>query len=155
MLQATNEEAWLDVIVSCTIQHGLSTDPLTPREMPHGSSRDQPVSRPVVRLFLRFCLVLWRAVALVNENAALAMQDDMGRLMEEGEPKVVIGLVAVGLLNQSLARAEPPGRATDGSLAKRWHKYEGNTGAIAELADTRHQVCRFTSREPFDFEQRV
>ena len=80
MLQAPNEEPWVDVVVSCTIQDRLRADPLTPCEMPQSGSWDEPVPRPVVRLLLRLCLMPGWPVGLINENVPLTMKDDVGSL---------------------------------------------------------------------------
>ena len=57
---------------------------------------------PLIGFLFLFGAVI---VGLVEENAFLAVQKDMRRLVEEAEPEMVIGLVSSGQLNDSL-----PGR---------------------------------------------
>ena len=78
----------------CSSANALTANSLTKGRRyelrPHRSG-NQHVRCPLIGLLLRSGIV---AVRLVDENVFLAVEQDMRRFMEEGEPKMVVGLVA-------------------------------------------------------------
>ena len=51
---------------------------------------------------IRFCLQAVFSGAIINKDLALSMEKEMGSLMEEAEPEVIVGSVAQAELDEPL-----------------------------------------------------
>ena len=71
-------------------------------------------------------------VGFVDENAFLAVKQDMRCFMEEVEPEeVIIGLVSGGQLDDGLPRRQPTSGVTERCLLQRLHQRQRNTCLVS------------------------
>ena len=87
MLKHADDDAWRDTLALREIEHRSFTarsrrDKLSPR-----AHRNERVARPGIGLFFLIGAV---ARLIIDENALLAVQEDMGGFVKEAEPQVIV-----------------------------------------------------------------
>lgn len=101
----------------------------------------------VAREDVRFFLFLFPVDPLeFNEYVSAAMLEDVPGLVEEGEPEVIVALVAKAELNDGIV-ADPARGAADAALRQLRHKEHDDSGGGAQLLQTRYEVFRLLQRQ--------
>ena len=145
-LQSVQIGVWDNLLPLHTAYHDTRRDPLFSGKLIHG--RMAPIvcrgellkivglNQEATRPRIGFCLILFLflAIGAFKKHIAFAVKQDVRHFVEEGEPELVVLLVAEAQLDQRQFRREPAGCATHTSFRKLRCEDKRHTGLAADPA---------------------